>query len=423
MTLCYDAAMSMYARFLQRNPEYRKLWFAQIISLLGDWFNTIALSTLVAVYSGGSGLAISLFLMARFLPPLLVGPFAGVLVDRYNRKLILIWCNVLRTGVVLVFLLVTSADFLWLIYVLTIVQFMLSALFEPGQAAITPSLVKREDLVIANTLSSITWSSMLALGAIIGGVVATVFGWQIALVLDSLTFALAGFIISRIAYDRSQRVELDAGDSGSLRDGLRYLRANPITAAVLIVKGGGSLGNIDTLMTVYATQVFILGSDGELSLSFMYSAFGLGAILGPLVLNRVNNGSVHRMRRLIVVGFLWIMLGWLFLGLAESLVVFCIALSLRAMGNSANWTYSSVVLQKTVSDRYLGRVSSLDFAFFQLATVISTLAHGTIVDLVGTDQLPLVVLGTAVIALIPFVGWIYVLPMMEQREVSRAVGD
>ncbi len=447
--------MRDYRRVIRTNKDFRFLWSAQVVSLLGDWFNTIALSVLVADYSGGSGLAISLFLLARFLPPLIFSPFAGVLVDRFDRQKILIWCNVLRTFVVLGFLLATTPDQLWLIYGLTLIQFSLSALFEPGQNAITPSLVPREDLVIANTLASVTWSVMLALGAIIGGVISAIFGITAALVIDALTFALAGFLISRIQVpENAPRVELteeDDNESGSFWDGIRFLRRNPATAAVLLVKGGGSIGNTDTLMTVFATQLFILGGSGQLSLGIMYSAFGLGAILGPLLLNLINDGSVKRMYNLIFVGFLFAAFSWTLIGGGTTLFIISLGLGIRAMGGSVNWTYSSVIIQKSVPDRYLGRVFSMDFAFFQFTTVISTILHGGIIDILNSEaRLPLLDMHTAptlidhaamisqpiiahnlsmlsfatgIVTLLPVILWLFVLPRVQRVEARRVLAS
>src|SRR5206468_1413116 len=160
----------------------------------------------------------------------------------------------------------------------------------------------------------------------------------------------------------------------------RFLRRNPATAATLLVKFGTSLGNIDTLMTIFATQLFVLGAGGQLSLGIMYSSFGIGAVIGPLLLNRFNDGSVSSMRRLIVLGFVWATVGWFVLGSAGSLALVCVALMLRAMGGSVNWTYSTVMIQKLVPDSYMGRMFSMDMAMFYLATVLSTITHGTLID-------------------------------------------
>ena len=447
-------ALNDYIRLLVNHPNFARLWGAQVISLLGDWFNTIVLSTLVAHYSDGSGLAISLFLMSRFLPPLFVGPLAGVLVDRFNRKRILIYSNILRTGVVLMFLLATSPDELWLIYVLTIIQFSISAIFEPGQSAILPALVSHEGLVLANTLSSITWSVMLAVGAIIGGVVGAVFGPVIALTIDALTFAVAAFLIWTIDMPEKNLpvVEHDPDDSGSLIDGIRYLMRNPAIAAVLLVKGGGSLGNIDTLMTIYATEIFVIGLNGQLSLGILYSSFGLGAIMGPLLLNRFNNGTVFRMAQLITIGFMLAVGGWVTISLGNTLLVIAIALVIRAMGGSANWTYSSVIIQKSVPDRLLGRVFALDYASFQLATVFTIIVHGILNDFIRSglpsthalfdvstvmfatsaidlftpvtahDLRPLAI-ATTIVSMVPLTLWIGIMPRMRRRHQRMQVSQ
>src|SRR5258706_9180045 len=105
--------MQNYILVLRRRPGYLRLCIAQAVSLLGDWFTTIALSVLVARYSGGSGLAVSLLLLARFSPPLLVGPMAGGFVDRLNRKALLILSDAGRVVVVLGFFFSNWPDRLW----------------------------------------------------------------------------------------------------------------------------------------------------------------------------------------------------------------------------------------------------------------------------------------------------------------------
>lgn len=416
-----------YWQLLRRNPGFTRLWLAQVISLTGDWFNTVVLSALVAEYSNGSGLAISLFLMARFLPPLVVSPFAGILVDRFNRKNLLIASNLLRALVVPIFLVVNSPDLLWLIYAITIVQFVLSSIFEPGQAAIIPALTQPDDLIEANTLVSITWSVMLALGAVLGGVFTYFFGKDAALIIDAVTFLIAGMFIWQIDYDpeRGRKLAKAAGvepaeeEDTSFREGLRYALRTPQILAALFVKFGNSIGNVDTVMTVFATQLFVLGAGGELSLGILYSSFGLGAFIGPILSNRINDGSVFRMRRLILIGFVTIVAGWLLLGVSYALAVAAVAIFVRAVGGSINWTYSTIIIQKTAPDAKLGRMFSLDFAGFQLATVVSTLIHGLLIDLIGAEQVRVIAIGTAVVSVIPVLFWMFMLPRLERYETTQ----
>ncbi|MCB9456751.1 MAG: MFS transporter [Anaerolineaceae bacterium] len=422
--------MSQYLRLLQKNPDYTRLWLAQVVSLLGDWFNTIVLSALVANYSGGSGTAVSGFLLARFIPSLIIGPFAGTLIDRFNRKNLLIASDVSRALVVLLLLFATGPDTLWLIYLLTFIQFSLSTVFEPGRNAIMPSLLHKEDLVLANTLGSVTWSVMLAGGAIIGGLVAASFGAAFALIVDSITFLVSAVLIAGITvrpdYVRAVHQDTAAPTSTErgFRDGLRYLRQRPGLAATLLVKLGQSLGNVDALMIIYATELFVVGEDGIISLSLMYAAFGLGAVIGPLALNHFNDGSVRVMRRLIIIGYAWITLAWLVFGGASSLALVSLALVVRAMGGSVNWTYSSVIIQKSVADEYLGRMFSLDMIGFQLASAASILITGQLVDSLGVENVRVIVLGMGALSLVPLVLWGWVVRYMEKRRPAvAAAGD
>ncbi|MBL8134322.1 MAG: MFS transporter [Anaerolineae bacterium] len=421
--------MRRYTALLHDNPDFARLWLAQVISLTGDWFNTIALMALVVAYSPeNSGLAVSGLLLARFIPPMLISPAAGVLIDRFDRKRIVVWCNFLRAIVVLGFLLATTGrEWLPLIYLLSVFQFTLSAVFEPGVQALLPALVKREDLLKANTLNNVTWSVMLAAGAVAGGASAALLGTNAALVIDSLTFVVAGVLTTGIrSYRRMPQQQ--SGDSPSsdaahrvtFRDGLRYLRRRPETASALLIKFLGNLASVDTFIAIFATRIFILGEGGTLSLGILHSAFGVGAVAGPLLLNRFNNGDVRRMRWLVLVGFSWITLGYLTLSVSESLIAVCVGMFIRAMGGSSNWTYSAVMIQKTTDDAFLGRVSSLDWGLFYLATVIGALVNGALVDLFGDESIRTVALlacalGTGALGL-----WYVLVTALDRRRVATA---
>lgn len=418
--------MQQYFRILSAYPDFRRLWLANVISLTGDWFNTIVMSALVVRYSPGSeGTAISLLLLARFVPPMIISPLAGVLIDNLNRKHLLIASNLLRALVVLSFLLVIEDPaLLWVVYLLNIVQFILGAVFEPGQAAMIPSLVAREDWVQANTLFSVTWSVMLAFGAAVGGLVATLFGAAFALAVDSLTFLLgAWFIWSIKGYTftptpREQRAQ--SHQTGGLLDGLRFLRRTPQVFTTLLVKFGNSIGNVDALMTIFATQVFVIGQDGQGSLGIMYAIFGVGALLGPILLNRWNDGTPQVMRGLIMIGFVLIVFGWVVIGWSGTLWILLFGLFLRAMGGSANWTYSTIIIQKTTPNAYLGRMFSLDMMAYYVATVASTLIHGQLIDYFGAANVRNAALVMIVPSALILLAWIRIARWVAQHHPVTA---
>ena len=176
-----------YIELLRKNRQFRMLWLGQVVSQMGDWFDTIAVYTL-ALQLTGSSRSVALIMVARFLPSVVMGPLSGVVADRFSRRSIMIASDIMRALVVLGFLFVRRPDQMWLVYVLTVLQLAFSAFFEPAKTAAIPSIVSDRELLPANAIASVTWSVMLTTGAAIGGVVTGLFGTNAAFVLDSLTF-------------------------------------------------------------------------------------------------------------------------------------------------------------------------------------------------------------------------------------------
>ena len=414
-----------YIRLISSNRDFARLWGAQLVSLLGDWFSTIVISALIVSYTEGTGyqgIAVSGFLIARMIPSLLMRPLAGVLADRFDRKRLLIASDLLRALAVCGLLFTTqSPEYLPLVYVFVILQFLISSVFEPARNALMPSILYRHQLVIGNTLSSITWSAMLAVGAITGGLVAEAFGTQIALVIDALTFVLSAVLVMTVVVPDKPRSEIgqpkrEIVDKAqrTFADGVRYLLRHPATAAALFVKAGQSITSADTLLIIYGTQVFVLGEQGVTSMAFLWAAFGVGAVAGPLITNRFSDDSVRVLRRLIGVGFALIALSWLLWGMAPSLELLALAVVVRAMGGSVNWTYSSVIIQQVVPDDYLGRMFSLDFAGFELVQSISIVVIGVLIDAAGVANISHIVFGSALVAVAPLLLWMWILRALEK---------
>lgn len=372
--------MRNYLTLLQRRPNFRSLWLAQVISLTGDWFNTIA-SVILINRLTASGLAVGGLFIARALPPFLLSPVAGVVADRFDRRITLIVSDLLRAAIVMCFLLVDRPERLWLLYLLTILQFSVSAFFEPARAAIMPTLVQGDELLEANTLSSITWSAMLTLGGAIGGLTASLFGVPVSLIVDAVTFLISAILVLNIpGRFRAESPHVLETDWQKFLDGLRYLRQNLHVGVVTLVKALGQVGSFDIIAALYAAHVFRVGQDGATTLGLMFTSFGVGAVIGPLIANRFGDSSAVWLRRAILGGFLCMPLAWLMVGIAPSLPIALAGCVLRGMGGSINWTYSDVLLQMTVPDRLMGRVFAFDFAVFTLALSISLYLTGYITD-------------------------------------------
>jgi MFS family permease len=145
----------------------------------------------------------------------------------------------------------------------------------------------------------------------------------------------------------------------------------------------------------------------------MLAFHGVGAVLGPLIGNALGVRDARTLHRAIGVGFLLIPLGWLIIGAAAWLPLVLVGSTLRGMGGSANWTYSDVLLQMRVPDRYLGRVFALDFAIFTLAMSASVWLGGLALDRFALDPRGLVMIFAAG-SLGPAIAWIAALRRRER---------
>jgi len=193
-------------------------------------------------------------------------------------------------------------------------------------------------------------------------------------------------------------------------------------AASLFIKSG-SVGSVDALIIIYGTQVFVMGDNGGFSVGVLFTAFGLGAIAGPLLFNLFNDGSTKRMRRLVRFAYLLNVLGWTLFGLAPSLWIAAAGIMLRSIGGSTGWTYSSIIIQKSVADNFLGRMFAIDLALVQFTGAVTVAITGWAVDYFTAERAWIVVLGTAVAAFVPFVLWWIAVPWVERHDPVEQVAE
>jgi predicted MFS family arabinose efflux permease len=410
-----------YIQLLRSNHDFRRLFIGQLVSQTGDWFNSVALFTLLLSLTG-SGEAVGYILIIKLLPSFFAGPLAGVVADRFNRKTIMIVADIVRGFLVLGFLLVQRPGQVWLVYALAALEVVVSTFFDPAKSAAIPNIVSREELIPANALSSASWSITLALGAVLGGLVTDAFGRNTAFVVDSMSFFVSAAYIARVhlRYSRSKAqraTHLSIADAIGITDvieGARYLRSNPRVMALLLVKSGwGMGGGVLLLLTIYGKQIFPIGRDGAASIGLLYAARGLGALIGPLIAGVITSGSPRTMRQAISVAFFVSTAFYLLFAHSPVLPVALICVVGAHSGGSVQWVFSTTLLQMTVPDRFLGRVFALEMALLTLTMSVSTYVTGLGVDYPGLGARQMAtVLGLAFA--VPGIGW-----LMLQRWLDR----
>ena len=399
-----------YIELLRGNRSFRQVWLGQVVSQMGDWFDTIALYTIILNLTG-SGRAVGLLLVARFVPSFLVGSLSGVVADRFNRRSIMIISDLLRAIVVLGFLFVRRADQLWIIYFLTVVQLALSTFFEPAKTAIIPSIVSDRELVAANAISSVTWSAMLTLGAAIGGVVTGWFGTDVAFILDAMTYLLSAALIASVRIPKRpprEKSKLTFGRALGITqtvEGVRYVKDRPRVLALLLVKPAwGMGGGILTLLAVFGEKIFPVGKSAATGIGVLFAARGIGTAVGPIVARRISGEGKKRMQISIGVAFLIGGAFYMAFGWATSFVVALLVLGLAHTGGSILWVFSTVLLQRGVEDSFRGRVFAAELALLTLTMAISNYATGELLDRFGLSART-VAIGIGALFVLPGVAW------------------
>lgn len=416
-----------YIELLRRNHSFRQLWLGQVVSQMGDWFNTIALYTIILNLTG-SGRDVGLLLVARFVPSFLFGPLSGVVADRFSRQKIMIVSDILRAVVVLGFLFVRSADQLWLLYVLTVLQLALSTFFEPAKTAAIPSVVSDRELVPANAISSVTWSIMLTLGAAIGGVITDWFGTDAAFIIDAVTYLLSAALIASIRVGKRrkrERQKLTLGRALGVTEtieGIRYVKDRPRVLALLLVKPAWGLGGgILTLLAVFGERVFPVGSSPAAGIGVLFAARGIGTAVGPIVARRMAGEGQQRMQTWIGISFLIGGIFYMLFGASTSFVLALIVLGVAHCGGSILWVFSTVNLQRAVEDSFRGRVFAAELALLTLTMAASNYATGELLDRFGVPP-RVITIGIGIFFVLPGVAW-FLTQRWWDREPAQAVRE
>jgi MFS family permease len=355
--------MNAFVRLLRDNRNYRYTWMGQVVSEIGDHFNNIAVFSL-AVATTRSGLVVSGVLLARAIPAVLAGPLAGVTLDRFDRKRIMIASDLIRAVVALGFILTVKGHSTGMLYGLSALLMLASPFFTSGRAAILPSIATSEELHTANSLTQTTQWTTLAIGAFLGGTSVMQFGYRWAFFGNSLSFVFSALCISRLFLPgrgfRPPRRALTETDVvrpwHEYAEGLRYMRSVPLILGLAMVNVGWATGGgaAQILFTVFGEMVFNRGPAG---LGLIWGCAGVGLLCGgALAYSAGRRLSFVNYKRAVVVCYLVHGVSYILFSQMRSFygaLVF-IALSRAGVGFSSVMNMSQLL--RHVPDNFRGRV-------------------------------------------------------------------
>ena len=358
----------------KKNKNYRRLWAAQAISNFGDWFGLLALYALIGTYSDSEFL-LGLIIVVKMLSLAVFSPLAGYITDRFNRRKLMILCDILRAIAVLGILFVQTESMLWLAFVLTSFQMMISAIFEPAKTASIPNVASKEDLVNANIISTATWSIIFTSGMAIGGFATELLGIKTVLILDAGTYLLSSWFIYKAVIPQTEMTEEEKEKTKNplvgIIDGAKYLIENPQVLRPSIAKGTSSsfLGGLVYMLIIISEEILMMGSIG---LGLLYAARGFGTGIGPIIGRRLFRDEKDWVMvmgiAIFTSGVMYVMVGF-----ADAIWVMILFVLLAHTASGANWVKSTVLLQKRTIDVFRGRVFSTEWLLFTIMNSISVI--------------------------------------------------
>jgi MFS family permease len=371
--------MSSFTRLLRTNRNYRFLWSGQIVSEVGDHFNNIAVMSLAMEHSS-PGLVVTGVFLSRAVAMLIAGPIAGVLLDRLNRKQVMIASDVVRGIVALGFIVALTYKDDWILFVLSALLMFASPFFTSGRASILPSIATPAELHSANTMTQTTSWASLTLGAFLGAVGVQA-GYTVAFGFNALSFVISALCISQLRRAEGFRAvgaENKHKKTGLVqyREGLQYMRSTPLVAGIAVVSIGWASGGgaAQILFSLFGEKVFHAGPAG---IGIIWGWAGVGLLVGGGIGYRLGKRlTFEQYKRTIAVVYVIHGGAYILFSQMPTVAWACvfIALSRAAVAISSVLNFSQLLHH--VEDRYRGRVFATLESITWSTMMLSMMAAG-----------------------------------------------
>ncbi len=378
-----------YSELLRHNKNFRRLWTGQVISELGTWFSAIAELGLMRLLSGSTMMTVAL-LVARTLPFLLVSPLAGVAVDRGNRKRILIAADLVRALLALGYLTTNVGAPAWTVVLITALMTSTGTFFEAAKNATIANVTTRHEMLTANVLMFGTRFLQLTLGAALGGLTAAKFGYNVAFVINALSFVASAYFIWKIPGEalQPQQTEATPGEPAKasnkfwrdVREGFGYIWAMPFVRGIILVNvgwaTGGGMNNL--LFDRLAGHEFAQGGRGDAGLATLWTAAGAGLFIGMMLARRAGAWAAEEKRAGLLIGWALLAHGllWACAGLMPTLWTMALAVMASRLILGAEFGVQETLVMRVVAEEYRGRVFTTDRALELTTMTLSMLAGG-----------------------------------------------
>jgi MFS family permease len=390
-----------YLRIL-RSDRYRPLWIAQVVSNLGDVLHYIALVVLIYRLTG-SGFALAALALAQIIATLIFGPIAGVIVDRYDRRMVMVTADIARAAFATGLAFISNAP---LAIALAVGMAVAGIPFNPAGRALLPLLVEDDALLAANTVGWSTEQVTQIIASAGAGALLLTYGTTPAFLFNAATFLFSAVMLLRLrGRFRAERDDKQGGSRfwADARVGLVYARHDGFVGPLIIAQALAAFatGGTSALLVVLSAQHLHLRPAG---FSWLLLAIGAGALIGPYLLPRLMGADA----RLVFWPYLWRGIGDILLGLLTPLPIALAILFAYGIGTSTGAVTYSTVLQRRVPDTVRGRVFATLDVVWATGEIASIGIAGVLSDRIGIASV--YVAGGIVLTFAGVIGLRYAVP-------------
>lgn len=386
--------MGEFIALLRSNRNYRFTWVGQIVSEIGDHFNNIAVFALAMALTH-SGMVITGIMLSRAVPAILMGPVAGVLLDRFDRKRIMMASDLVRALVALGFILVITEHKIWLLYLFSALLMVASPFFSAGRSAILPTIANSEEIHTANSLTQTTQWTNLTIGTFLGATVVAI-GYKWAFTFNALSFVFSAWSIWHLRPPKGQSFRVEHRDLletevvrpwQEYREGLRYMRSVPLVLAIALLSVGWATGGgaAQILFTLFGEDVFKRGAAG---IGIIWGCAGFGLLTGGALANWMGRRISYKNYKLIVfIDYLVHGSAYVIFSVMHRFGWALFFITLSRIGMAVNTVLNYSYLLRAVSNQYRGRV----FATMETLTWTMMMVSMMLAGIASTHYSPRVI--------------------------------
>jgi MFS family permease len=415
-----------------RHRDYRLLWSGQLVSQTGSTMQSVAINWHIAVLTNFDPLALGLLGLSKVIPIILFSLIGGAMADaRDRRKLMIVTQSAMAIfAAVLGLLTDRGLNIVWPIYVLSAMSSAAWAFDNPARQALVPSLVPREHLANAMSLNSIMFQTATIVGPVLAGLIIGSGGQDLAFARQNIALADQNIavvywinalsflaVIVALLFMRPVKVATRKVDLGSVREGLSFVRHQPIIWSTMALDFFATFfSSASQLLPIFAAKILNVGAQG---FGILEAAPAIGALLSggtmSIVVTRIKRPGAVILWSVVLYG-----LATVAFGLSASFWLSFIFLGLTGIADNVSTILRSTIRQLVTPDHIRGRMTSVNMIFFMGGPQLGEVEAGLVAALIGAP-LSVVTGGLGCLLAVAFIAWkVPMLRNFDEHDLRRA---